>query len=246
MIVPYKEQEDGKKKQVARMFDNIAPKYDFLNHFLSMGIDHLWRRTVLNLLKKELAKTKLNKPTILDVATGTGDLAITLRKLDPEQITGVDISVEMLRVGEQKIKKRNLQHLISLSTGDSENLQFPDGTFHIVTAAFGVRNFENLEKGISEMYRVLATNGTLCILEFSKPTAFPVKQVYNFYFRNILPLWGKLISKDNSAYTYLPDSVNAFPDGLAFQAILQNCGFKSIVQKRLSFGIASIYIGKKQ
>jgi demethylmenaquinone methyltransferase/2-methoxy-6-polyprenyl-1,4-benzoquinol methylase len=238
-VIPYKEKTEGKKEQVATMFNNISKKYDFLNHFLSMGIDILWRKKAIKLLQKSQPKQ------ILDIATGTGDFAIEALKLNPEKVTGVDISEGMLNVGKEKIKKKGLQDLIELKLGDSENLEFNNNTFDAYTVAFGVRNFENLEKGLTEMLRVLKPGGTAIILEFSKPTAFPIKQIYNFYFNYMLPGIGKLVSKDNSAYTYLPESVDAFPDGKKFTAILSKIGYKDVKEIRLMFGIASIYQSTK-
>ena len=196
-VVPYKDKSDAKKQQVADMFDSISGKYDFLNHFLSLGIDIMWRKKAVRMLQ-ELAPKK-----ILDIATGTGDFAIESLKLNPDQVIGVDISEGMLDVGRTKMKKRGLDHIISLESGDSENLRFTDNNFDAVIVAFGVRNFENLELGLREMNRVLRPGGKAVILEFSKPTIFPFKQLYNFYFRWILPKIGKLVSKDNAAYTYL-------------------------------------------
>ena len=237
--VPYKNSNEGKKEQVAKMFDNIAGKYDFLNHFLSVGIDKLWR-------KKAITKLKDNNPNIiLDIATGTGDLAITALKLNPEKIIGIDISTGMLEVGREKLKKRMLENKIQLLLGDSENIDFPDNHFDAAIVAFGVRNFENLQKGLSEIYRVLKPDSKFVVLEFSKPTAFPIKQLYNFYFKNILPTIGKIFSKDNSAYTYLPESVNAFPEGNIFLKKMEESGFNTVSQQKLSFGVASIYTGIK-
>ena len=238
-VVPYKETKDTKKNQVARMFNNISRKYDLLNHLLSLGIDIYWRKQAIKILKPEKPRT------ILDVATGTADFAIEAAKVGPDKIIGVDIADKMLELGRIKIEKKGLSALIELKTGDSEKLDFPDNKFEAVIVSFGVRNFENLEKGLSDIYRVLDKNGTLVVLEFSKPTVFPLKQLYQFYFRFILPLIGKLISKDQSAYSYLPESVNAFPDGHSFVAILQKIGFKKTQWKSLTFGISSIYVGKK-
>lgn len=238
-VVPYKDAEAGKKSQVAQMFNSIAGKYDFLNHFLSAGIDIIWRKKAIKILARE-------KPSfILDIATGTGDLAFEALKLNPEKIIGVDISEGMLAVGREKVKKRNLTHKIELQLGDSENLVFEANYFDAAMAAFGVRNFENLVKGLSEMHRVLKPGGRIVILEFSKPAGFPFKQVYNFYFKQILPVFGKIISKDNAAYTYLPESVQAFPDGEDFTKILAQVGFKNIEWHSLTFGISSIYTGQK-
>lgn len=221
------------------MFNNIAHRYDFLNHFLSAGIDYSWRRKAIKLMGRK------NPKTILDVATGTGDLAIEALKINPEKIIGVDIAEDMLEFGRKKLIEKKLQDKITLETGDSENLRFGDASFDAVMVAFGVRNFENLEKGLSEMFRVINQNGQVMILEFSKPKKFPVKQLYNFYFRFILPSLGKMISGDSSAYTYLPESVGKFPDGDAFLNILQKIGFKEVKQIKLTFGIASIYWGLK-
>jgi demethylmenaquinone methyltransferase/2-methoxy-6-polyprenyl-1,4-benzoquinol methylase len=239
VVNPYKDLDKGKKAQVALMFNNIARKYDFLNHFLSMGIDKLWRKRAIRLLKPLAPKR------ILDIATGTGDFAIASLTLQPEKVVGIDISTEMLNVGREKIRKRNLQERIELHEGDSENIQFEDNTFDAITVAFGVRNFENLEKGLKEMFRVIRPGGKVVVLEFSKPRRFPIKQLYNFYFFRVLPFWGRLVSKDASAYTYLPESVDAFPDGDAFLEIYQSCGFEATRQIKLTFGIASIYVGTK-
>jgi demethylmenaquinone methyltransferase/2-methoxy-6-polyprenyl-1,4-benzoquinol methylase len=229
----------GKKQEVRQMFNNIAHRYDFLNHFLSAGIDYSWRRKAINIIGKNHPKT------ILDVATGTGDLAIAALKIKPEKIIGIDIAADMVEVGINKIKKKKLQDIIQLQTGDSENLDFPNETFDAVMVAFGVRNFENLQKGLSEMHRVLKPSGQVLILEFSQPSKFPVKQFYNFYFRYILPFLGKTISGDKSAYTYLHDSVEVFPYGKDFMKILKETGFTSTFHKSLTFGIASIYSGIK-
>lgn len=238
-VVPYKDKQGSKKEQVATMFDNISGKYDFLNHFLSLGIDIAWR-------KKAIRQLKADKPKlILDIATGTGDFAIEALALDPDKVTGVDISEGMLKVGREKMKKKNLQDKIELLLGDSERLQFDDNNFDAVIVSFGVRNFENLEKGLADMYRVLKPGGKTVILEFSKPKSFPFKQLYSFYFRWILPKIGNIISKDQSAYTYLPESVREFPDGQDFLQILEKIGFKNTRCKPLTLGISSIYIGTK-
>ncbi|MDP4185202.1 MAG: bifunctional demethylmenaquinone methyltransferase/2-methoxy-6-polyprenyl-1,4-benzoquinol methylase UbiE [Bacteroidota bacterium] len=240
MIKPYKESSAGKKVQVAEMFDNIAGHYDFLNHFLSMGIDRLWRRKAIRIVSSKRPEQ------ILDVATGTGDFAIEASKIPNVKVTGVDISEKMLAVGREKIKKLSLDNRIKLSLGDSENLKFDDHSFDVITVAFGVRNFENLSIGLKEMQRVLKKDGMACILEFSRPTAFPIKQVYELYFFKILPFVGRLFSKDNSAYTYLPESVYNFPDGKDFVSLMEKCGFEQVEQKKLTFGIASIYLGIKK
>lgn len=238
-VVPYKEQPTGKKEQVAQMFDNISHQYDFLNHFLSLGIDKVWRKTAINTLKP------FHPKQILDVATGTGDFAIQALSLNPDKITGVDISEGMLAKGRIKLTERSLNEKVELLSGDSENLPFLENKFDAVTVAFGVRNFENLEKGLQEIYRVLKPNGHLVVLEFSKPKIFPLKQLYKFYFNAILPKLGRMISKDQAAYTYLPESVEAFPDGENFVSILTKTGFKNTACKSLTFGISSIYSGQK-
>ncbi len=238
-VVPYKDEQTGKKEQVAEMFNNISAKYDFLNHFLSLGIDRVWRRKAINHL------VDLQPKSILDVATGTGDFAIQALKLHPEKVIGIDISEGMLKVGLEKIKKKGLEDIIELHPGDSENIPFEDNKFDAIIVAYGVRNFENLEKGLSEMYRVLRSGGKVVVLEFSKPVLFPFKQLYNFYFQFVLPKIGNTVSKDNAAYTYLPESVKAFPDGDAFINKLQNVGFKQAICNPVTFGISSIYIAKK-
>ena len=221
------------------MFDSIAPKYDFLNHFLSLGIDRSWRKKAINKLRPYSPKK------ILDIATGTGDLAIAALKLNPDEIVGIDISEKMLEQGKLKIRKKGLEKKIKLQSGDSEAIPFPDEVFDGLTVAFGVRNFEHLSLGLSEMYRVLKPGGACVILEFSRPVSFPFKQIYTFYFFKILPFIGKLVSKDSYAYTYLPDSVDEFPDGEKFLGILETIGFSNLSLKRLSFGIATIYSGVK-
>jgi demethylmenaquinone methyltransferase/2-methoxy-6-polyprenyl-1,4-benzoquinol methylase len=239
IVTPYKDQTTSKKEQVATMFNNIAPKYDFLNQLLSLGIHKGWRRKSIALLKAQQPKT------ILDIATGTGDFAIEAMKLNPDKVIGVDISEGMLKLGVEKINKLGLQNKIELKLGDSENLAFSDNSFDAITVGFGVRNFENLEKGIKDIYRVLNPNGMLVILEFSKPQSFPVKQVYHFYFKYVTPFIGKLFSKDNSAYAYLPESVNAFPSTEKFLNLLSDTGFKEAKAIPVTFGIASIYVAKK-
>ncbi len=239
MVTPYKDQTTSKKEQVATMFNNIAPKYDFLNQLLSLGIHKGWRKKAIQLLKE------LQPKTILDIATGTGDFAIEAMKLNPEHVVGVDISEGMLKLGVEKINKLGLQNKIELKLGDSENLPFSDNSFDAITVGFGVRNFENLEKGINDIFRVLNNGGMVSILEFSKPKKFPIKQFYKFYFSVITPAVGKLFSKDSSAYTYLPESVNAFPDGDRFLSVLKKAGFKDAKAIPVTFGIASIYIAKK-
>jgi demethylmenaquinone methyltransferase/2-methoxy-6-polyprenyl-1,4-benzoquinol methylase len=239
MVVPYKEKDTSKREQVAEMFDNISPKYDLLNRLLSGGVDIYWRKRAVKILQK--AKPQ----TLLDIATGTGDFAIEALAIKPQKIVGVDISEGMLAVGREKIKKIGMENVIELRTGDSTHLPFEKESFDAVMASFGVRNFDNLLAGLSEMCRVMKTGGTCVVLEFSKPKSFPFKQLYNFYFRYILPTIGRLISKDASAYTYLPESVQAFPDGEDFLKVYQQAGFKDTVCVPLTFGICSIYIGRK-
>lgn len=238
-VIPYKDKEASKKAQVAEMFNNISHKYDFLNHLLSLGIDKVWRRKAINLIKDDAPKH------ILDIATGTGDFAIQALKINPDKVTGVDISVGMLEMGRKKLKKMHLDDRIELLEGDSEGLRFEDNTFDAVIVAFGVRNFEHLENGLKDMLRVVKDGGKVVVLEFSRPRIFPFKQLYNFYFSSILPKIGRLISKDDSAYTYLPDSVKSFPDGDNFLKILDKIGYKETRCKTLTFGISSIYIGTK-
>ena len=238
-VLPYKDKNTSKKEQIAAMFNSISGKYDFLNHFLSLGIDILWRKRAIRLLKKHQPKL------ILDIATGTGDFAIEALSLNPKKIIGVDISEGMLSVGREKLIKKNLTDKIELISGDSEFLPFEDNFFDAVIVSFGVRNFENLEKGLSDMLRVLKPGGKVVILEFSKPKSFPFKQIYQFYFQWILPKIGKLISKNHAAYTYLPDSVEAFPDGDDFLNILNKIGFQKNQCTPLTLGISSIYSGSK-
>jgi len=239
-VVPYKDSSDSKKEQVADMFDSIAIKYDFLNRLLSGGVDIYWRKKALSMIKNH------KNNFVLDIATGTGDLAIEANKiLKVDKIIGVDISEGMLNVGKEKIKKLGLTDKIELQMGDSEKLLFDDNTFDTVIVSFGVRNFENLLKGLADMCRVLKPGGTCLVVEFSKPTSFPFKQFYWFYSTKILPIIGKLVSKDSSAYSYLPESVKAFPDGKAFLDVFEQAGFKETSVKTLTFGICSIYLGKK-
>lgn len=238
-VKPYNEAE-GKKVQVSRMFNRIAPYYDFLNRLLSLGIDTIWRKKAIRQLKS------LNPASVLDVATGTADLALEVaRQLEVERIVGVDISTEMLDIGRTKIKKQGLEGIIVLKEGDSENLPFADNTFDAITVAFGVRNFENLEKGLQEMRRVLKENGKLIVLEFSKPRIFPFKQLFTLYFKYLLPQIGRFTSKDPKAYQYLYESVQAFPDGKQFLAILSKTGYKSNQCIPLTLGICSIYSAEK-
>lgn len=228
------------KKSVESMFNSIAWRYDFLNHFLSFGTDYFWRKKAIRIISEH----EIHKE-ILDVATGTGDLAIAALKLGPVKVTGIDISEKMLEIGRAKIIKRGLKEKIELFKGDSEHLDFKDNSFDVVMVAFGVRNFSDPLKGLSEMNRVLRHGGLLMVLEFSRPVSFPVRQLYNFYFLNILPLFGKLFSKDKTAYSYLPESVMKFPDNEAFMKIMVEAGFVNEKQVKLSGGIASIYTGMK-
>ena len=239
-VVPFENSTNSKKQQVSEMFDNIAPSYDFLNHFLSAGIDKGWRKKAILELKS------IHPQKVLDVATGTGDVALLTHKLlNPGKIVGIDISEKMLQIGIEKIKTLKLQDKIELLIGDSEAIKFPDSSFDGVTVAFGVRNFEQLETGLSEIKRVLRHGGKLVILEFSKPKLPLIKQFYQFYLKIITPGIGRLISKDNNAYRYLNDSVQKFPEGEDFVAILNKLGYKNASCKRLSLGIASLYCGEK-
>ncbi len=239
IIKPNKNANTSKKQQVEEMFDSIANKYDFLNRFLSLGIDKGWRKKAINEL--QTIKPKI----ILDVATGTGDLALEAMKLNPEKIIGIDLSLQMLIKGREKIEAAKLSHIIEMVKGDSENLPFDGNIFDAVTVAFGVRNFENLESGLKEIHRVMKPNAKLVVLEFSKPKVFPYKQFYNFYFTYILPLWGNLLSKSSNAYTYLPESVKHFAEGEDFINHLLLCGFKNIIAKPLTLGTCTLYIAQK-
>lgn len=238
-VLPYKQSEQSKKGQVEEMFDNISGKYDLLNHVLSVNIDKIWRRRTINKLKPYSPKK------ILDVATGTGDFALAASRLKDVQITGIDISEGMLNVGRKKIVKRKLEESITFLKADSENLPFEKNSFDAAIVGFGVRNFENLKKGLAEINRVLQPGGVFFVLEFSKPGHAPFKQLYSFYFTKILPRIGKMVSKDSSAYTYLPESVKEFPDGERFLAILADVGFENTKSYTQTFGIATIYVGHK-
>lgn len=229
---------NDKRSAVGTMFDDIAHRYDFLNHFLSFGIDRLWRRKAIRII----SLTHRN-PDILDVATGTGDLAIAAMKLNPVHITGIDISEKMLAVGREKIIKLGLSDKIELLEGQSEKILFPGNRFDVAMSAFGVRNFADPLAGLTEMGRVLKDGGLIMVLEFSRPSAFPFRQVYKFYFLNILPFIGKIFSKNSVAYKYLPETVMIFPENKEFLDLLLKAGFSNVKQKRLTFGIASIYTG---
>jgi demethylmenaquinone methyltransferase/2-methoxy-6-polyprenyl-1,4-benzoquinol methylase len=231
---------EDKKAAVESMFDSIAWKYDFLNHFLSFNIDRLWRRRAIKIISHSY-----KSPNILDVATGTGDLAIAAMKLNPAKITGIDISRKMLEIGKEKVEKKGFTGKIDLIQGDSEKIPFINNTFDVAMVAFGVRNFSDPVKGLSEMNRVIRNGGMIMVLEFSKPKGFPIKPLYNFYFRNILPFFGRLFSKDKDAYNYLPDSVMKFPDNEEFLKLLVKAGWSETHQVKLTGGVASIYTGIK-
>lgn len=238
-IKPYNESE-GKAVQVEKMFDNIAPAYDKLNHLLSLDIDKSWRRKAIRLLKP------YRPQHIMDVATGTGDFAIqTYRMLQPEELIGTDISEGMMNIGREKVKQMHLDKQISFAKEDCTTLSFPDNRFDAITVAFGIRNFENLDKGLQEMHRVLVPEGHLVILELSEPEWFPMKQLYSIYSKIVIPNLGKLFSKDNSAYTYLPNSIKAFPQGEAMQGILRKAGFREVKFKRLTLGVCTLYFATK-
>ena len=238
-VKPYNQDDKSKKQEVAEMFDNISARYDFLNHFLSLGIDKIWRRKAINQLRS------IPVINIIDIATGTGDFAIAALKLNPEEVIGLDISAGMLAVGEQKMIKNKVDSIIKMQLGDSENIPYDSNYFDALTVGFGVRNFENLELGLTEMLRVLKPGGKAVILEFSKPKRFPIKQIFGFYSRYFIPFFGKRISKDAQAYSYLPESVAAFPEGKDFEDILRKIGYKNIESTLVSGGIATIYAGIK-
>ena len=239
-ITPYKDSSLSKKEQVAQMFDTISGNYDNLNRVISFGIDVKWRKKVLKMVAQS------NPKTILDIATGTGDLAILMSQTKADKIIGLDISAGMLEVGVQKIAAKNLSNTIEMVLGDSENIPFEDNYFDAITVAFGVRNFENLEKGLAEILRVLKPNGTFVILETSVPEKTPYKQGYQFYSNNILPLIGKLFSKDDVAYGYLSESAAAFPYGEKLNNILRKIGFIDVVALPQTFGVATIYSASKK
>lgn len=239
-VTPYKDSNLGKKEQVAQMFDTISGNYDGLNRVISFGIDVKWRKKVLKMVAAK------NPSTILDIATGTGDLAILMSETKATEITGLDISAGMLEVGRKKIAERKLDSRIKMVLGDSENMPFEDNHFDAITVAFGVRNFETLEKGLAEILRVLKPGGIFIILETSVPTKFPYKQGYGFYTKYILPLIGRMFSKDKSAYAYLSESASVFPHGEALNNILRKVGFIEVRNLPQTFGVATIYSASKQ
>lgn len=237
---PYKNSDLGKKEQVAKMFDNISDNYDNLNRVISFGVDVKWRKKILKMVSAK------NPSTILDIATGTGDLAILLSNTTAQKIVGLDISAGMLEVGKQKIDQKKLSDRIEMVLGDSEKIPFEDNSFDAITVAFGIRNFENLELGLSEIVRVLKPNGIFVILETSVPEKFPFKQGYSFYTKYILPLIGKMFSKDKVAYKYLSDSASIFPYGKALNNILEKIGFIDVKHLPQTFGVATIYSATKK
>ena len=240
IITPYKDSSLGKKEQVAQMFDNISGNYDGLNRVISLGIDMKWRKKVVALVAEK------NPKTILDIATGTGDLVIMMANTSAKKIIGLDISAGMLEVGKKKIETKNLSHKIEMVLGDSENMPYPDNYFDAITVSFGIRNFENLEKGLAEIYRVLKPNGIFVILETSVPTKFPFKQGYTFYTKFILPIIGKIFSKDNNAYGYLSESAANFPFGETLNNILRKISFIECKAMPQTFGVATIYTATKK
>lgn len=238
-IIPYN--GNGRKgEHVEQMFDNIAPTYDTLNHRLSWDIDKGWRQKAVNKL------AAYHPQTMLDIATGTGDFAIlSAQMLKPSSLIGADISEGMMEIGRQKVEEAELGNIITFQKEDCMNLSFPNETFDVVTAAFGIRNFENLDQGLKEMYRVLKTGGHLCIIELTEPVSFPMRNLFRIYSHTILPLYGKLISKDNSAYKYLSATIEAFPQGETMMNILKQAGFSKTSFKRLTFGICTLYTAEK-
>ena len=239
IVTPYNDHHRTKKEQVEQMFDHIAPTYDFLNHTLSLGIDRSWRRRAVDSI------ASISPQVILDLATGTGDFAVEALRLKPTRIIGGDISDLMMNVGRQKAEKLRVSDILEFQRVDSENMPFEDNKFDAITVGFGVRNFENLEKGLREMHRVLRPGGRVAILEVAQPRQFPMRQLYSIYFHYILPLVGRLFSSDVRAYTYLPESVNAFPEGEDFVAILNKVGFRQVGYQPLTFGICAFYTCEK-
>lgn len=242
-VTPYSDVSASKKEQVEKMFNEIAFRYDLLNQLLSFGIHTIWRRKAIKMLQP--LATSHQPLAILDIATGTADFAIDAASLNPRKITGIDIANDMLAIGRKKVEEKKLSHIIELLQADSENLPFPNDHFDAATVGFGVRNFEHLEKGLSEICRTLKKGGTFIVLEFSIPEKFPMKQLYNFYLSTVCPLLGKMISKNPVAYTYLFKSVSNFPYGERFKSILLNCGFSRAEAHPQTFGIVTIYVAKK-
>ncbi len=240
MMQVINKEREIRKDNVGEMFDSIAHHYDFLNHFLSLGVDRHWRQRAIKIISKHIKPER-----ILDVATGTGDMAIASLRLKPLKVTGIDISTAMLEIGREKLIRKGLTGKIELLKGNSETIESPEKSFDVVMSAFGVRNFRDTLKGLSEMNRVLRKDGMIMILEFSRPVRFPLKQLYNFYFTRVLPWVGKRISGNKNAYSYLPDSVLHFPDNEEFLMLLHNAGFINEQQQRLTGGIASIYYAFK-
>jgi demethylmenaquinone methyltransferase/2-methoxy-6-polyprenyl-1,4-benzoquinol methylase len=238
-VTPYKDTGRSKKEQVEQMFDNIAYRYDFLNHLLSLGIDISWRKRAVKFIGE------INPKKILDVATGTGDFAFESLSLKPEKVIGYDLSEGMMNYGRMKAAKMKASHIVEFVKGDSEQMNFVTNSFDAITVGFGVRNFEHLNAGLSEMYRVLKPGGRVAILEASQPSNAIIKSVYGLYFNYILPMVGKAFSKDARAYTYLPESVRAFPQGFEFTRILENIGFRNVKWQPLTFGICALYTMEK-
>ena len=239
VVTPYKDSTLGKKEQVTKMFDEVSSNYDFLNRILTFGLDIAWRKKVVKIVQNH-TKNRENKQ-FLDIATGTGDLAIMLAKVKEAKITGLDISKGMLEVGIKKVKAKNLENQIEMILGDSEKLPFNDHTFDAITVGFGVRNFENLDKGLQEIHRVLKKDGVFVVLETSQPEKFPMKQLFKFYSKFVIPTVGGLFSKDKKAYDYLPESAAIFPYGKTFCNILQKNGFNKAIDYPVAFGISTIY-----
>ena len=238
-VTPYTDSRQTKKEQVEQMFDNIAPTYDFLNHLLSAGIDRRWRRRAIDRI------AAIEPRVILDLATGTGDFAIEALRLKPTQVIGFDLSDQMMNVGRAKAQKLQVSDVLTFTRGDSEQMPFVENTFDAITVGFGVRNFEHLDRGLQEMHRVLRPGGMAAILEVSKPVSFPMRQLYSIYFNYVLPIVGRLFSKDTRAYTYLPESVQAFPQGADFVKLLERAGFQSCTYEPLTGGICAFYTGVK-
>ncbi|HIE16334.1 MAG TPA: bifunctional demethylmenaquinone methyltransferase/2-methoxy-6-polyprenyl-1,4-benzoquinol methylase UbiE [Bacteroidales bacterium] len=240
-MIPYKDRKEGKKEQVQAMFNHIAHRYDFLNHFFSLGLDKYWRKKSIKILSQHTCA----QPVVLDIATGTGDFVKALLKVNPKKITGVDIAEDMLTLARSKFSHHSKEEKIHFQEEDAENLSFSDNQFDLITIGFGVRNFENIPKGISEIYRVLKPNGIVGILELTTPSNFPMKQIYRFYSKTVIPSFGQLLSKDKSAYTYLPNSIQEFSKKINLTETMENIGFKNIHAKTMSFGVVTLFYGKK-